>query len=558
MLNEFDITKKNDSDITSIGELIRNDYSYFSTLSSELRNNPYLLNIALTSFNGGKNSINPISYALEKALTKENIDLALEKGGNINIYGLLRENELFHKINIEKGVIPVAYSLLPNFIKEDDYLMSLYMRICPDEYKNLDVRQRNNPEILKQALDNELGKNPISYALEGALTDENVDLALEKGNIIIVKDSPLSNCKHLVLKLFKDSHNVFQYVFLSDKLKSDPEILKQALLNYDSKIVKVNPISYALEGALTDENMDLALKLGNVKIIKGASISDSKYFIIEVFKRGLYISHYKDISDKLKSDPEILKQALLNYDSKIVKVNPISYALEGALTKENVDLTLKKGNIEFMLNNSLLSNRYFVIKSFKNGLFFSQYNNISDTLKNDPEVRALIPSELEKMYKYDCAVIGILPDGKALEREVRGKSDKGDHHKGTIIKMIDEFCEKYENDSYLCALRNDLSGVSNSFKAAQLCANYDVLAVLIVEHICMLFCPDVLSIEQLQTLQNFLNKYSDYFECELYHGGEIFRKNVSQENGESDRFSVDETIDLIDTNDWVNRVRSYR
>ena len=211
-----------------------------------------------------------------------------------------------------------------------------------------------------------------------------------------------------------------------------------------------------------------------------------------------------------------------------------------------------------MLNNSLLSNRYFVIKSFKNGLFFSQYNNISDTLKNDPEVRALIPSELEKMYKYDCAVIGILPDGKALEREVRGKSDKGDHHKGTIIKMIDEFCEKYENDSYLCALRNDLSGVSNSFKAAQLCANYDVLAVLIVEHICMLFCPDVLSIEQLQTLQNFLNKYSDYFECELYHGGEIFRKNVSQENGESDRFSVDETIDLIDTNDWVNRVRSYR
>ena len=558
MLNEFDITEKNGFDIKSVGELIRNDYSHFSTLSSELRNNPYLLNIALTSFNGGKKAINPISYALEKALTKENIELALEKGGNINIYGLLRENELFHRLNIEKGVIPVAYSLLPNSIKEDDNLICLYMRMCPDEYKNLNIRQRNNSQILKVALNSELGKNPISYALEGALTDENVDLALKKGNIRIVKDSPLSNCKHLILELFKDSHNVFQYVFLSDKLKSDPEVLKQALLNYDSKIVKLNPISYALEGALTKENIDLALKLGSIKIIKGASISDSKYFIMEVFRGGLYISHYKDISDKLKSDPELLKQALLNYDSKIDKVNPISYALEGAITKENVDLALKKGNIEFLLNSALLSNRYFVIESFKKGLYFSQYNNISDTLKSDPEVKALIPSEFEKMYKYDSAVIGILPEGYALEKEVRGKSDKGDHHKGTIIKIIGDFCEKYENDSYLHVLKKGLDNFSDSFKAAKLCSSYGILIILIHEQSCMLFCPEVLSIEQFKIFESFLNENSNYFKFGLYHDGEIMNSYNEEEN-DYVFLSADEVIDLINTNNWVNNsVRSYR
>ena len=558
MLNGENINEQNDSDIINMAQLIRNDYSYFSKLNSEYRNSQYLLMVALRCYDGKKNTVNPISYALEGALTEENISLALDKGGIINYYGLLRENVFFHKLNIEKGVIPIAHFLLPEIIKEDDYLMELYMRLCPDEYNNLNTRQKNSPIILKQALLSYKVKentfNPISYALEVALTEENILLSLRKGNIKIIKDSSLSNCKRFIMEFFKDSYSILQYVFLSDELKSDPEVLQQALLNYNDKKNTVNPICYALEGALTEENIFLSLNKGNIKIIKDSSLSNCKRFIMEFFKDKDNICQYAFLSDELKSDPDILRQALLNYDSNVNRVNPICYALEGALTDENIELALDKGGIEIENDYSISNSRKFIIACLRRGLSL-KYENISDELKNDGEIRELAngvvslglvsnPVDTEsrwspvgdkQVYKYYQSAMCIMPNGIFEEEEVRGNGELYKGHNDNLEIIINSLSKKFPLNDALIILKNffreyseqaELNGdFRNPFIMSLECIKYGIITILIEGENSQIFFPDVITRKQFDILFYMLN--NDFIDLNFEY---IFRGKIISSN----------------------------
>lgn len=316
---------------------------------------------------------------------------------------------------------------------------------------------------------------------------------------------------------------------MSDDDKKNPECLKKALEEFEAIGKLANPISYALEGALTDENIDLALKKGKIIIIPKSAVANCRKIILALFRHPDYVSKYPYLSDELKSDPEILRQALLAYDCSLGKHSPISYAFEGALTDENIDLALEKGDIDFPPGSPLLNNRYFVIEAFKRRLYFSQYNNISDILKNDPEVIAITTSELDHMYKYNCSSIVFLPNGDFKEEEVKGKNnDDVPKHTIAINKIIKEFCEKYNNDSYLCDLKNELKTITHPSLAAKKCNDYEILIVIILNKECMFFCPDELAIEQFEAVQSFIEENYECFECSLSHCGEVFL-NLSKE-----------------------------
>ena len=308
---------------------------------------------------------------------------------------------------------------------------------------------------------------------------------------------------------------------LSAEVRNNPDYLKAALENFEAVGKLASPISFALEGALTDENIDLALEKGHIIITPNSAVSNCKRLILELFRDPSYVSRYSFLSDKLRSDSEVLMQALLGYDSASGKPSPISYALDGALTIENICLGLEKGNITFFPNSQLLNNRYFVMEAFKRGLYLSQYNNLPDSLKSDSEIIALLSSELDHMYKYNCSIIGVLPNGVTKEEEVKGRDGKVPNHTSAIGKVISDFCEKYEDDSYLCDIKSKLSGIALPAAAAKVCNDYGVLIILILNKVCMFFCPNDLSKEQYDVLQTFIGDNYECFSCELSHSGEV-------------------------------------
>ncbi len=489
----------------------------FDLLPAEMRNNPEILNKALSSFNPNDNAINPICYALDGALTKENIRLALEKGCIVFIDNSpLFKNELFHKINIEKGTIKIEYKYLPYSIKNNVDLMLIYISRYPDVFLELTADQRSNPAFLHNALlkydSTFIGiVNPICYALDGALTEENIRLALEKGNIIFIDNSPLfkSALFHRI-NIEKGTVRI-EYKNLPDSVKNNDNLM----LIYISR----------------------------------------------------YPDNFENLNETQKGNPNILNAALVNFNSNTGLINPITYAKESALTKENIELALEKGKIQLLRGGALANNKYFILECLKRDLYTDYYSNISEALKNDPEINQIlinkIPSIIQskpidrangwspqgnnRIYKYYQAVIALLPNGELKEEEVRGRSNRTFNHYQGVSNVVRDLERKYPNNETIKQLQTELRNrnvIDNPFLKAIKCSEFGIIILLIEGENAQIYFPKNISKDQFNVLQSLTNDLKDLNFRFLYEDEEYY-EYIEPETHNSRDLKINDVIKFI-------------
>ena len=254
--------------------------------SYNLRHNPKVMLYAV------KQNPNNLNYVLGKALTDEIIDFVLSTGKYI-----FDGREADRKLKQNPKVMLYAVKQDPNNLNyvEDEALTDEMIDIALSTEKYVfDAREANrklkqNPKVMLYAVKQD--PNNLNYVKEEALTDEMIDIALSTRRYVF--DAREANDK------LKQSSKVMLYA-----VKQDPDNL-----------------NYALDEALTDETIDIAL-------------STRKY----VFRGE--IANYK-----LKQNPKVMLYA--------VKQNPnnLNYVLKGALTDEVIKAAYDNGFWELKNNN---------------------------------------------------------------------------------------------------------------------------------------------------------------------------------------------------------------
>ena len=428
-------------------------YDKYYNLSHDCKKDPGVLKPYIENYDSKSGEKNPISFALKEAITDDNLKLAFEKG-NIYFYrdSPLSGDSNFVKRCLEEGKIyfesmsqqynNLTYDLLKNpeilglFIKKFNNKLD-YNPICYareeamteenvelaiekglKEYRLLNPYLRSVPAVLRAYLKRYDSRsdeeNPISFALQGALTGDNIDLGINKGNILFdYEKSEILKNKDFVISWLNREKTVsddfkIDYSKLSDDLRSDPELLNIFLGKYDSKTNEINPISYALEGAITSDNLVLGMDKGNIVLDYKGPFMNDKDFIIKCLNDGKlhpkYLHGYGWLSPMLRKDSEVLELFLKHYNAELGSCNPISYALEGALTEDNVNLAFEKGNINFRLDSHISNDEEFVIMCLRENKIYpkyisSQYSHLPRLLKKNTEILNLFLTKYKEYYE---------------------------------------------------------------------------------------------------------------------------------------------------------------
>ena len=254
--------------------------------SYELKQNPKVMLYAI------KQDPNNLNYVSGEVLTDEMIDIALSTEKYI-----FDGREANRKLKQNPKVMLYAVKQDPNNLNyvEDEALTDEMIDIALSTEKYVfDAREANrklkqNPKVMLYAVKQD--PNNLNYVEDEALTDEMIDIALSTEKYVF--DAREANDK------LKQSSKVMLYA-----VKQDPDNL-----------------NYALDEALTDEMIDIAL-------------STRKY----VFRGE--IANYK-----LKQNPKVMLYA--------VKQNPnnLNYVLKGALTDEVIKAAYDNGFWELKNNN---------------------------------------------------------------------------------------------------------------------------------------------------------------------------------------------------------------
>jgi len=359
----------NDIDVVLVA--VKANPSIFSSLQEQFRNNPIVLKTAIESVNSLWG--NPMRHALPSALTNENIFLAIDK------------NLVF------------SDDLTPDMLSNKEVVIYFMEKKDTSIYRNLSEEFRNDPEILKIAISNVRNSwsSPMRYALPSALTNENIFLAIDK-NLVFRDDltpDMLSNKE--VVMYFMEKKDTSIYRKLSDEFRSDPEILKVAISN--SRDSWSSPMRHALPSALTNENIFLAIDKNLVfkDDLTPDMLSNKEVVIYFMEKKDTSI--YRNLSEEFRSDPEILKAAIMN--TRELWSNPVKYALPNALTKENIDLIAAHNLYEE--STFLLDNQYYVLIALSQEKI--KIDKVSERLKNDPVIISMVlvfnPSLFESFSK---------------------------------------------------------------------------------------------------------------------------------------------------------------
>lgn len=163
----------------------------------------------------------------------KNIKISLYERGGLNYLPPLKKQQ--PKTLYDARCEIEAYK----YIKEasNDQIV-LLVSFHPILYGTINVEQAKNPKILYAALinydpaTNEI--NPISFAEREALTEENIDIAFEKGNIINIcnnpKQCPLLSSPYYVIKCLENAESTSElyeiFNLISDELKNNSQIRK--------------------------------------------------------------------------------------------------------------------------------------------------------------------------------------------------------------------------------------------------------------------------------------------------------------------------------------------
>ena len=216
-----------------------------------------------------------------------------------------------------------------------------------------------------------------------------------------------ANDREVILVAVRKNASI--YSELPDTLRSDPEILRVAIESVST--FSINPMRYALSGAMTKENILLGIskRLLSDRTMTPEMLADKD--IVIHFMQNINIDIYEDLSDGFRRDPEILRVAIEN--SVNVWHNPLKYALPEAMTKENIFLAIDRDVLSSTkLTSEMLADKDIVMYFIQNKNA-SIYEKISQELKRDPEV---LKVSLEKTFNsWDSPLKYALPEAITKE-----------------------------------------------------------------------------------------------------------------------------------------------
>ena len=304
---------------------------------------------------------------------------------------------------------------------------------------------RSSPEILAIALQSNdfFITNPILYALAGALTEENIDLALTKKQRINVESltPELLSSKYFVMRYIEKqgaygllkrlppefqndieivkalvSVNLFVFRELSDGYRNNPEVLKAALSGSEEPFYST-PILYALAGALTEENIDLAIKKQKIDRYHLRSMHlSNKYLVLKLMEQD--VSIFKFVAEELQSDTEVISVAL-GLDPKM-----LYYVGSNALTNEMIDYAISNG-LKINGDNipdSILSSEVFVKRFLP--IYPSIYGRLPLELRSNLEYIKIAVSKDIQNFSYvpdefvnDEIIAFVLSNGYSISKE---------------------------------------------------------------------------------------------------------------------------------------------
>ena len=329
--------------------------------SYKLKQNPKVMLYAV------KQDPNNLNYVEEEALTDEMIDIALstekyifdgreanrklKQNPKVMLYAVKQELNNIHYLSknaLTDEIIKYVIEQDPdnlNYVdswhltdKMIDFALSTGKYVFDSRKASYELKQ--NPKVMLYAIKQD--PNNLNYVSGEVLTDEMIDIALSTEKYVFdareASYKLIQNPKVMLYAVKQDPNNLNyvkeealtdemidialstrRYVFdareANDKLKQSSKVMLYA--------VKQDPdnLNYALDEALTDEMIDIAL-------------STRKY----VFRGE--IANYK-----LKQNPKVMLYA--------VKQNPnnLNYVLKGALTDEVIKAAYDNGFWELKNNN---------------------------------------------------------------------------------------------------------------------------------------------------------------------------------------------------------------
>lgn len=187
----------------------------------------------------------------------------------------------------------------------------------------------------------------------------------------------------------KVAENVYIYKELSENLRKNPEVLKQAICNCNDDF---NPLEYALLEALTRENVLLAVAKQLEPTKEMLSIKE----IVKVYMMYYSVYIYIELPATLQTNPEILKLAV---DMSEGYFNPLAYISPNSITNEFIDWLISEKI--FPETSVFLNNKYYILNVAEKRPKI--LGKISETLKKDSQIQRLCFIYNEKFLE----VIGV-------------------------------------------------------------------------------------------------------------------------------------------------------
>ena len=342
--------------------------SLLNNIISQLKRDPKVMLYAV------KQDPNNLNYAKGEALTEEVIKTAIDSGYKFNdssSYDLLANPKvMMYAVKQD----PNNLNYVSDLILTDEMIdIALSTGNYVFDAKEASGKLKQNSKVMLEAVKQD--PNNLNYALDEALTDEMIDIALSSEKYIFdgkVASYALRCNSRVMLYAIKQDPNSLNYV---PKEALTDEIIDIALstgkyifnveeandkLRRNSKImleaVKQDPnnLNYVSDFILTDEMIDIALSTGN------------------------YVFDAKEASGKLKQNSKVMLDA--------VKQDPnnLNYALAEALTDEMIDIALssekyifdgKEASYELKQNPKVMM---YAVKQDPNNL-----NYVSDFILTD-------------------------------------------------------------------------------------------------------------------------------------------------------------------------------
>ena len=254
--------------------------SLLNNIISQLKRDPKVMLYAV------KQDPNNLNYAKGEALTEEVIKTAIDSGYKFNdssSYDLLANPKvMMYAVKQD----PNNLNYVSDLILTDEMIdIALSTGNYVFDAKEASGKLKQNSKVMLEAVKQD--PNNLNYALDEALTDEMIDIALSSEKYIF--DGKVASYA------LRCNSRVMLYA-----IKQDP-----------------NSLNYVPKEALTDEIIDIALSTGK------------------------YIFNVEEANDKLRRNSKIMLEA--------VKQDPnnLNYVSDFILTDEMIDIALSTGNYVF-------------------------------------------------------------------------------------------------------------------------------------------------------------------------------------------------------------------